>query len=93
VFVVTKGERVKSGAEAAYLYAAVRSEQAYGVNLKWEEEHSLAIEYLEAQSASLKLQKVIIGNEEVSLSLRSGIRDSDAPPGGMLYNSKKAKRP
>ncbi len=93
VFVVTKGGRVKRGAEAAFLYAAARNGHAYGVNLKWDGSHSLVIEYLEAQSANLKLQKVIIRNEEVLLSLRSGITDSNAPPGGMLYNLEKANRP
>ena len=70
----------------AFLYAAARNEQAYGVNLRWARPSDLAIEYLEARQENLALPNIDVAGEQVRVSLRSGVNDLKAPPGGMLYN-------
>ncbi len=92
VFLVPKGEKIARGKGVASFYGAVRSEHAYGVNLKWESSHSLVIEYLEARGATLSQQKITINDEVVSVAMRSGVSDPSAPPGGMLYNLEKNQR-
>lgn len=91
VFIVGKGKGINRGKGVATFYAAGRNEHAYGVNLKWVRSHSLMIQYLDAEDANLQLREMAINNELISISLCSGISDSDAPPGGMLYNLEKKK--
>jgi hypothetical protein len=70
--------------KVASLYGAVRSENAYGVNLRWASNNILHIEYLDAQSAHL----VPLGflAPTVQIILIPGVSDPLAPSGGMLYN-------
>ena len=72
------------GNEVASLYGAVRSESAYGVNLRWASDDVLHIEYLEARSAHLVSPGFLA--LEVQVVLAAGIPDPLAPSGGMLYN-------
>src|SRR5262245_29326833 len=72
--------------KVASFYAAQRSEQAYGVNLKWASPSVLVIEYLFANRADLQRPRIEIAHRTVSVMLRDGIRDPTAPPGGMLHN-------
>jgi len=58
----------------------------YGVNLRWADRANLTLEYLRAQHAELLLPNVSVGGEQIRVSLRSGVTDPKAPPGGMLYN-------
>ena len=74
------------GFEVATLYGALRSENAYGVNLKWGSNTELLIEYLRAKDARLKISTVRSAGRDIRVSLHSGITDSNAPTGGMLYN-------
>ena len=91
VFVKPKGEKVTKGEAVAAFYGAVRSETAYGVNIKWVRPDQLAIEYLKAKRTDFTKQNVIVNGETVTISSRSSVNDESAPPGGMLYNLEKKK--
>jgi hypothetical protein len=84
IHVVPRGNSPRSSSEAAFLYGAIRNEQAYGVNLRWTSPTSLAIEYLSAHSATLPSASV--APREIAVQLVDGVSDPTAPPGGMLYN-------
>lgn len=86
IYVVPTGSSTKFKREVASLYGAVRSEQAYGVNLVWEEPSVLVGEYLEARYAEVLSPSRSVAGEQIEIRLRDGINDPDAPPGGMLYN-------
>jgi hypothetical protein len=89
IYVIQKGGEVPRDGHVAFLYGAVRSERAYGVNLQWEAPDALVVEYLRAQSAELAANSVRVLDRSVAIKLRSGVEDSSAPAGGMLYNLKK----
>lgn len=72
------------GTEVASFYDAVRSDRAYGVNLRWVSESELHVEYLTARSAKLVARHIF--GPPVRVVLQPGIVDRTAPPGGMLYN-------
>jgi len=87
VFILRGGQTPKrGGTPVATLYGAVRSERAYGVNMRWEGDDALAIEYLDAQNASLLNAVVKVDGRAIKIAMKSGITDSAAPGGGMLYN-------
>jgi hypothetical protein len=75
----------------AYLSGAGRSASAYGVNLRWTAPDVLAVEYLDAKSATLDAPVVSICDRSISVALVAGVEDRTAPPGGMLYNLVKAR--
>ena len=78
-----------SGEQVAWLYGAGRNENAYGVNLKWNSDTELFIEYLDAREAELMKPKVEIADRTIGVAFRAGITDPTAPAGGMLRNLKK----
>lgn len=80
-----------NGSPAAFMYGAVRNESAYSANLHWEKSNLLAVEFLDAKSSEASTPSVLVGGQEILLAMRSGISDSKAPPGGMLYNLKGRK--
>lgn len=83
VRIARKGSN-NTGTEVASLYGAVRNDRAYGVNLRWVSDQELHVEYLTAESAEvLPFRRFVL---PVRIILESGISDSSAPPGGMLYN-------
>jgi len=86
VFVVPAGRSTWLYKKVASFYDAARSEQAYGVNLRWAGPANLTLEYLTAERADLLLSNVSVAGEQVQVSLRSGVTDPKAPPGGMPYN-------
>ncbi len=87
VFILPSGQRPKrGGTPVASLYGAVRSERAYGVNMRWEGDEALAVEYFDAQNASLRNAVVNVDGRAIKIAMKSGITDSAAPGGGMLYN-------
>jgi len=88
IFVVPHAQQVRHGAAGslASLYAATRNEQAYGVNLQWLAPDTLAVEYLTAREAVGHHSAIADPLDQVHIVLRSGVRDSSAPAGGMLYN-------
>jgi hypothetical protein len=83
VRIARKGFNVE-GTEVASLYGAVRNGRAYGVNLRWVSDRELHVEYLTAKSAEVLPSRMLAPS--VHVTLESGISDSSAPPGGMLYN-------
>lgn len=87
VFVLSRGQAPqRSGHPVANLYGAVRSEHAYGVNLRWVSSDTLAVEYLDAQDVHWLNGSVILGGREIKIVLKPGVNDPSAPSGGMLYN-------
>ncbi len=89
VFLVPSGQEHGGGIHIASLYAARRSQTAYGVNLKWNGVEELTIEYLEASAAEILQEPARIEGEQVQVKLRGGIEDTTAAPGGMLDNVRK----
>ena len=88
VLVETKGQWF-SGEQVAWLYGAGRNEDAYGVNLKWNSDSELFIEYLDAREAKLMKRNINVAGRGVTVALHGGITDPTAPAGGMLHNLKK----
>ena len=82
VHIVESGKKAKGDSPAAAsLYGAIRNDSAYGVNLRWESDATLFVEYFKAQRVSQ-----VIGPTTVKVALRDGIVDPSAPSGGMFYN-------
>ncbi len=78
--------RSSHGPLVAELYGAVRSDSAYGVNLRWKDTALLAIEYLEAKTDTVLLREARVTGHRIRVELRPGIVDPRAPAGGMLWN-------
>jgi len=75
-------EQIKIG----NLYGAIRSKNAYGINLKWLNSTTIQLEYLRAKEIRLQLNNVDIQGVTYSIEFHSGVEDTQAPAGGMLYN-------
>ena len=86
VSIVPSGSAPRSGKGVAALYGAVRSDSAYGVNLRWSSPTELRIQYLSARQSSLSHPLVDIEGRRIRVVLDSGIVDPRAPGGGMLWN-------
>jgi hypothetical protein len=86
VYLVERGGDWDDGEHVAYLYGAIRSSSASGVNARWTGPTSLNIEYLSAQTARLEEEVVRVAGKTRRIALRPGVVDSSAPGGGMLYN-------
>jgi hypothetical protein len=86
VFILPRAQKPKRGAALAYLYGAVRNRSAYGANLRWEAKDTLAVEYFDAQNATLPNERVTVNGHEISIIMKAGVNDPTAPPGGVLYN-------
>tara|TARA_B100000929_G_C15301421_1_gene350497 strand:+ start:142 stop:603 length:462 start_codon:yes stop_codon:yes gene_type:complete len=71
--------------EAASLYGAVRSNCAYGLNMRWRDDRTLELEYLEAKKTTFD-RSLSVAGKEISIVLRAGVNDERAACGGMLYN-------
>jgi len=87
IFVVPRGTKA-SGTPAAFLYGALRSQRAYGVNLRWLSDSNLDVEFESTQSAKLGVPLVFVANRNIHVELKANVTDPKAPPGGMLYNLK-----
>ena len=88
---VLVGKSDHRGDEVAWLYGAVRNDNAYGVNLRWASDRELVIEYLRASEERLERGIVQVAGRDVRISLRRGVADPSAPAGGMFYNLEKRK--
>ena len=86
IFLTHAGGSTIWGTKVAELYAAIRTDSAMGVNLRWRSNDSLRIEYLRAQSVNKFTPSVKFHNQTVLVSLDSGIADPRAPSGSMHYN-------
>jgi len=93
VFILPRGGHPKrSAAPVASLYGAGRNERAYGVNLRWQADDTLVVEYLEAQHTALRDNHVTVNGRAINVLMKSGVNDPAAPPGGMLYNLERRRR-
>jgi hypothetical protein len=79
----------RRGKSVASLYGAVRNAQAYGVNLRWENDHTLVIECLKTETPAEIKKSVDVDGRDVQVLLHIGVEDKSAPAGGMLYNLRK----
>ena len=87
VYVAPKGRSTFWGMKVASLYGAVRNQRAYGVNLRWTDPKTLAIEFLDARYARIEgTLPINVGGHSISVVLANGINDPRACPGGMLYD-------
>ena len=86
IFVVPTQASTRLRKDVAWFYGAVRSDQAYGVNLKWSDPSNLNLEYLKARWQEVRMPTVSIAGQEIHVTLKSGVTDPMAPPGGMLTN-------
>jgi len=87
IFVVPRGTK-PSGMPAAFLYGAVRSQKAYGANLRWLSDSNLDVEFESTKSAKVGIPLVSVANRNVHVELKANVTDPNAPPGGMLCNLK-----
>ncbi len=62
-----------------------------GANLRWEGSRQLVIEYLTAEQEHLNRPLAVLGADTITVVLRSGVLDTTAPAGGMLYNLEKGR--
>uniref|UniRef100_UPI0035CADCD0 hypothetical protein n=1 Tax=uncultured Sphingomonas sp. TaxID=158754 RepID=UPI0035CADCD0 len=67
---------------AAGLYGAARNECAYGVNVRWIDSNTLAINYKEAKSIDIDRAVHLVGRT-VRIIAKGGVIDPKAPCGGM----------
>jgi hypothetical protein len=86
IFLTRAGGSTIWGTKVAELYAAIRTDSAMGVNLRWRSNDSLRIEYLRAQAVNKFIPFVEIHRQTVLVSLDSGIPDPRAPSGSMHWN-------
>ena len=92
VYFVPRGQKAPHRGEVAWLYAAARNDHAFGANLKWTGPTQLTVVYRDAQEAEVRKPTVVVGSDTVVVTLLSGVTDSAAPAGGMLYNLEKGHR-
>ena len=90
VFVVEAGAQVE-GPPTATLYAAVRSDSAYGVNLRWEDDRTLALVYLSARHTGSAVRSSSPRGPPIRVIFRDGIEDPEAPAGGMAFNLRRPR--
>lgn len=89
VFVLPKGAAA-SDKPVVSLVGAIRNDQAYGANFRWQSPTHLRIEYFKARDVNGTAGTVRIGDQTIQVELASGILDASAPPGGMDYNLRNA---
>jgi hypothetical protein len=76
----------KKGIEIAQLDGAVRNENAYGVNLRWNGNEELDVEYFKTKWHSKFPSTASVAGRNIHVVVRDGVIDPSAPSGGMLYN-------
>ena len=86
IYLVSIGAKPAKADCVAALYAAGRSDRAYGANLKWQGADTLRIEFLKARKRRYFTHQAQVNGRRVRILLVDGIDDPDAPAGGMLYN-------
>ncbi len=85
VYVLKHGAQ-PSDTPAVFLYGTIRSQSAYGSNLKWESSSVLSVEFLSTKTIYISRSLVSIGDQSIQITVRDGVTDYLAPSGGMLYN-------
>ncbi|MEJ7932936.1 hypothetical protein WG907_01530 [Sphingobium sp. AN558] len=75
----------------AGLYGAVRSDCAYGVNIRWADSNNLHITYKDATFVDIDRIAHFWGRD-VRIVATGGINDTSAPCGGMEYGQQGKER-
>ncbi len=88
IFLVNQGAKVAESNRVARLHGASRNDQAYGVNLRWQQNDLLQVEYLKAQSAHVSQPQITVNGASFAVVLKDGVLDPTAPSGSMLFNRK-----
>lgn len=70
----------------AEIYGATRNAEAYGVDVRWASPGQLDVSYLHANKAQV-LQSIGSESSAVTLSLKDGVENAQAPPGSMAKGS------
>ena len=71
--------------QVADFYGAVRSDCAYGVDMKWTGNARLELRYLETKSSNVE-PSANVGGKAIRIVPRPNTTNPAAPCGGMLYN-------
>ena len=74
---------------AGTLYGAVRSECAYGVDLRWLDPSTLALRFESAKRIEVP-PSVVVGDRRIQIVVQAGAVNNDAPCGGMFANRPEA---
>jgi hypothetical protein len=86
IFVVVRGGHPDPTQSLVSLYDTSRSRCAYGVNVRWEGESNLVVEYLDSKSMAIRHTSWSLQGLGGAVSVQPGSNDPTAPCGGMLYN-------
>jgi hypothetical protein len=70
-----------NGDEVAWLYAAARSNNAYGANLRWASDNELLVEYLRARKEKLEKSIIYVAGRDVRIALLRTSRRSQLGEG------------
>ncbi|MCD9032615.1 hypothetical protein LDO32_12850 [Luteimonas sp. Y-2-2-4F] len=83
VYLLPRDSEPTDAEPAAELYGATRSSTAYGADLRWQDADTAVVEYLRAKSVKVGRESFEIDGRLVTLLLREGTENPDAPAGGM----------
>ena len=87
LYLVRPGRAVPPRSQrVADLYGAVRSDSAYGVDLRWAGPAELRVQYLHANAIEVERPTATVDGRVVHVVLDSGVADLTALAGGMLWN-------
>jgi hypothetical protein len=93
VHVVPHGGAWGGHPHAAELYGAIRGTSAAGsasgVDLLWRDTNTLEVRYLKAHWTKLPKPQINFNGRAITIMLREGINNPNAPAGGMEYSKKK----
>jgi hypothetical protein len=92
VYLTRHGWPSGKGQLVANLYGAIRSDSAYGANLRWVGSNALAIEFDSVRNTPWVDSTPHFRGMAFRVRLSPGTIDSTAPGGGMMYNLKKHRR-
>lgn len=81
--IVSRGQTPAAGVSVGSLYGALRNEDAYGVNPKWQDSGVLFFEYWKAKTATLDNPMVQLSGRAVKCVLKGDVLDTSAPRGNM----------
>lgn len=89
VYLARRGSpRSEWGPRIVSLYAAVRNDHAYGVNVKWTGEDTVVVECFRAGGVKIRRPTTEIQGREVHMTVKTGVVDAQAPSGSMAKNVK-----
>ena len=69
-----------------YGYGTSRSKSAYGMNLSWVSDNELLVSYHKTRELNTRDEPLTLDGRTFKVTVRGGVLDETAPPGGMLWN-------